>query len=84
MKRKNAGQGMTEYLIIVGLIAVSAIAVTRTTSKNLQVGFGNIANALRGEDQNAGDAEDPASKINARDLGDFNTGTDNSGSRGRR
>lgn len=46
---QQQGQGMTEYLIIVAIIAVSALAVTRTVGQNLRVNFGKMANALQGE-----------------------------------
>jgi Flp pilus assembly pilin Flp len=39
---------MTEYLIIVALIAISAIAATRKTGSWMKAGFQNIAGGLEG------------------------------------
>lgn len=73
--RKNIGQGMTEYLIIVGLIAVSAIAVTRGTSQNLKIGFGKISNALRGIERTPGDYHDVSdNEVKGKNMNDFNDG----------
>lgn len=73
--RKNTGQGMTEYLIIVALIAVSAIVVTRGTSQNMKVGFGKISNALRGIERSSGDYHDVSnSEVEGKDMNDFNEG----------
>ncbi len=72
--RRNAGQGMTEYLIIVALMAISAIAIIRTTSNSLKVGFGKIANALQGKQETTSFEEVNESDTKGRNLGDFNTG----------
>ncbi len=48
-KTKQLGQGMTEYLLIVALVAVSGIAIIRTTSQNIKAGFAKVANALQGK-----------------------------------
>ncbi len=45
---KRSGQGMTEYLIIVALIAIAAVVVIKRTQGSLKAGFGNVANALQG------------------------------------
>ena len=47
MKNKR-GQGLVEYLILVCLIAVSAIAVVTTVSTNIKEQFANVSAALRG------------------------------------
>tara|TARA_Y100001934_G_C12308373_1_gene753640 strand:+ start:628 stop:879 length:252 start_codon:yes stop_codon:yes gene_type:complete len=48
--RKNQrGQGMTEYIIIVALIAVGAIAVVTIFGDNIRALFGSSANALVGQ-----------------------------------
>ena len=51
VKKYKRGQGMTEYLIIVALIAVGTIGMVRTVGKNVQAGFGTVANALHGKKQ---------------------------------
>ena len=47
-KQKNKAQGMTEYMIILAVIAIASIGVVRTVGKNIQAGFGTVANALNG------------------------------------
>ena len=80
-KNKKKGQGMTEYMIIVGLIAVSAIAAVRATSKNLQTGFGRIGEALRGEGPGSSLKYTTldSTQVKDRDLGDFSNDVKASG-----
>ena len=51
--RSEEGQGMTEYIIIVALIAIAAIAVITFFGQNLRALFAASANALGGEEANA-------------------------------
>ncbi len=51
--RSEEGQGMTEYIIIVALIAIAAIAVITIFGQNLRALFAASANALGGEEANA-------------------------------
>jgi len=46
--RNESGQGMTEYIIIVALIAIAAIAVITFFGQNLRALFAASANALGG------------------------------------
>ncbi|MFH1262409.1 MAG: hypothetical protein V1495_03055 [Pseudomonadota bacterium] len=71
--RKNvSAQGMTEYLIIVALIAISAIAIVRTTSSSVKVAFGKVAAALQGKSYAGSEAETvTADKTKGRSLDDF-------------
>jgi Flp pilus assembly pilin Flp len=46
MMKKQAGQGMTEYIIIVALIAISAIGVVSIFGDNIRKIFGASVNAL--------------------------------------
>lgn len=48
--RKESGQGMTEYIIIVALIAVAAIAVIVLFGDNIRKQFGKAARAVGGYD----------------------------------
>jgi len=48
-KMKQAGQGMTEYIIIVALIAVSAIAVTQLFGTTVRSQMGAIAKEVGGD-----------------------------------
>jgi Flp pilus assembly pilin Flp len=47
--KKPRGQGMTEYIIIVALIAIAAIGVITLFGDNIRALFGQSANALAGE-----------------------------------
>ena len=51
--KNDDGQGMTEYIIIVALIAIAAIAVITFFGQNLRALFAASANALGGEEANA-------------------------------
>jgi Flp pilus assembly pilin Flp len=46
--RKNRGQGMTEYIIIVALIAIAAIGVITLFGDNVRAIFGASTEALNG------------------------------------
>ena len=46
LMRQQRGQGMTEYIIIVALIAISAIAVVTIFGDNIRKMFGSSVNAL--------------------------------------
>jgi pilus assembly protein Flp/PilA len=49
--RGQRGQGMSEYIIIVALIAISAIAVITIFSQNIRSLFAATANELAGSSQ---------------------------------
>lgn len=48
LRRTQSGQGMTEYIIIVALIAIGAIGVVTLFGDNIRKLFGTSANALAG------------------------------------
>ena len=48
--RTMRGQGMTEYIIIVALIAIAAIGVITLFGDNIKKLFGMSADALAGDD----------------------------------
>ncbi len=48
--RRRRGQGMTEYIIIVALIAIAAIGVITLFGDNIRKLFGMSADALSGND----------------------------------
>lgn len=48
MLKKARGQGMTEYIIIVALIAIAAIGVITLFGDNIKALFGMSADALAG------------------------------------
>ena len=68
---------MTEYIIIVGIIAISAIGITSIMSNHVKVAFGTIANALRGEDARPMDFEDISdTNMKGKDMGNFHDSAD--------
>ncbi len=76
LKKRNSGQGMTEYLIIVAIIAVAAIGITSITGNHVKVGFGRIASALQGK-KTDGDYQGVKKKdTQMRDMEDFTDGVD--------
>jgi len=48
MKKKSLGQGMTEYIIIVALIAVAAIGVYAMFGKTVRTQMAGVTNELSG------------------------------------
>ena len=48
-RKKITGQGMTEYIIIVALIAIAAIAVYSIFGKTVRTQVGNMTKELAGE-----------------------------------
>ena len=76
LRTPSRGQGMTEYLIITALIAISAIAVIRVTGNSLKVGFGKVASALQGKDYKNKADQVKTEMTKSRDLGDFTYGVD--------
>lgn len=52
--KKVTGQGMSEYLIIVGLLAVAGIAVMGLMGGTVRDQFGGMAQELAGQDTAAG------------------------------
>ncbi len=48
-KLNNKGQGLIEYLIIVALVAVSAIAIMRVVGQNITIQYAKVSKALGAE-----------------------------------
>lgn len=76
LNRKSRGQGMTEYIIIVALIAIAAIAVVTLFGDNVRQLFAASSGALTGADQTNG-AQTASQSIKKRNLTTFaqNTST---------
>lgn len=64
IKRKQRGQGMTEYIIIVALIAIAAIAVYQLFGNTVRSQTAAIAQELSGSD--GSNAKDDAQKASAK------------------
>lgn len=75
--KKARGQGMTEYIIIVALIAIAAIGVITLFGDNIRALFGMSADALAGEVQVSNRAEKSKQgvyeKKNLKSFGENNT-----------
>jgi Flp pilus assembly pilin Flp len=51
MRKKQRGQGMTEYILLVALIAIAAIAAVRYFGNKTKEGFNSAAEAVGGVNQ---------------------------------
>ncbi len=74
--RRQLGQGMTEYIIIVALIAIAAITVYGLFGDTVREQMGIMTEELAGKDSSIkADAADGAGTASAgRGLGDFKEG----------
>ncbi|WP_291511854.1 pilus assembly protein [Acidithiobacillus sp.] len=77
---REAGQGMTEYLIVVALIAISAIAVFSFFGQTMRHQVAGIASELAGDDSSTSvsNAKGTASKANSqgtlpKNMGDYSS-----------
>jgi pilus assembly protein Flp/PilA len=52
MFKSQSGQGMSEYLIIVALIAIAAIGVVTVFGRDIRALFSDTTNSLAGNTQN--------------------------------
>ncbi len=81
MNKKQLGQGMTEYIIIVALIAVSAIGVYSFFGKTIRNQVSAIASEVSGQDSQANidAAKAAADKAETNGNEDYNLGNFNEG-----
>ncbi|MFL5322160.1 MAG: hypothetical protein ACJ790_21060 [Myxococcaceae bacterium] len=74
---KRRGQGMTEYIIIVALIAIAAIGVITLFGDNIRRLFGSSADALGGDtaisNPNTTSSSAVTKKKGLKDFGNQNT-----------
>ena len=82
--RKQRGQGMTEYIIIVALIAVAAIGVFQFFGSTVRNQAAGIAQEVAGQSgakaiQKAGTDADKAEKSGAKDTNLSNYGDQKTG-----
>ncbi|HEY3445787.1 MAG TPA: hypothetical protein VGK67_05445 [Myxococcales bacterium] len=77
--RSEEGQGMTEYIIIVALIAIAAIAVITLYGQQLRALFAASSNAMGGQEYNANVAASGGGykRAGAERKGVSNFGTNN-------
>ena len=76
--RNEEGQGMTEYIIIVALIAIAAIGIITIFGQNIRALFSASAAALAGEtDKNTADkGAVTTEKVNKKGLNNFSVNND--------
>ncbi len=68
---KRRGQGMTEYIIIVALIAIAAIGVITLFGNNIRKLFGQSADALAGNADVKNDADARKTELEKKQLDNF-------------
>jgi len=71
--RKQRGQGMTEYIIIVALIAIAAIGVYSAFGRTVQAQVSAVANGLAGQGGQANAQIQQAAQRAQRATQDANT-----------
>ncbi|NMO17276.1 hypothetical protein HPC49_45140 [Pyxidicoccus fallax] len=69
--RKARGQGMTEYIIIVALIAIAAIGVVTLFGDNIRALFGASADALAGNTAVQAGTTGRQKQLEKKDLATF-------------
>ncbi len=70
--KKNQGQGMVEYMILVALIAAGTIGIIRVVGYNIGAQYENINRALGAKTSNQLQMQNAdQSQINKKDLSDF-------------
>ncbi|AKU91389.1 Flp family type IVb pilin [Vulgatibacter incomptus] len=70
--RDQRGQGMTEYIVIVALIAVAAIGVVTAFGDNVRALFATSTDALAGKESSSSGAKKASSGVrDSRNLQDF-------------
>lgn len=81
--RHQSGQGMTEYIIIVALVAVAAIGVYSFFGQTLRSQTAGIALELSGQNADAAISEARSSASNAQSAASQRKGLDSYGSAAR-
>ena len=69
--RPSRGQGMTEYILIVALVAIAAIGVITLFGNDLRRLFGQSADALAGNANVSNDAEGRKRELEDKKLENF-------------
>jgi Flp pilus assembly pilin Flp len=74
--RNESGQGMTEYIIIVALIAIAAIGVVTLFGDNIRDMFGASAQALSGDEAATRTMSKKSNIATHKDLNSFAKNTE--------
>ena len=66
------GQSLTEYLILVALVAISSIGIIKLLGQTVTVQFSNITNSLQGRNVKKIEASEVRETLHTeKDLSDF-------------
>ena len=77
LNRPRRGQGMTEYIIIVAMVAIAAIGVITVFGEQIRKAFGNIGDAITGSTSMTYTYQAAGSKATAKKtLGTFVSDSD--------
>lgn len=76
---RQIGQGMTEYIIIVALIALAAIAVYQLFGETLRSQMGGMAQELAGQDSSGAKTQASEAAKGATEAAGEEEGLDNYG-----
>ncbi len=68
MKQNRKGQGLVEYLVLVGLISLASIAIVRIVGKNISELYAKVSNRLRGSEEQIQMTRPEESTYQARNL----------------
>lgn len=71
LHRDESGQGMTEYIIIVALVAIMSIGFVSLFGNNIRALFGNASNALAGQESISTTNTKTTSDTGARTIKDW-------------
>jgi len=74
--KNESGQGMTEYIIIVALIAIAAIGVVTLFGDNIRDMFGAAGSAMSGKEDASRSMEKHDNTATHKDMNDFADATD--------
>ena len=75
VQKKEGGQSLIEYLVLVAIVAIGSLAVLRVLGKNLHVQLGNVARVLAGEESSQIKGEKVRGKhYGKRDFSNFMRG----------
>jgi len=75
--KNNKAQGMIEYIIIVALVAISAIGITELLGQTVRTKLSQITSSLQDKNDNAGKKLPTASAkyFNRKGMNNFNNNT---------
>ena len=63
-RSKRRGQGMTEYIVIVALVAIASIGVVTMFGNQVRELFAAATGRIQGKDTNPSPVGDPSTEVN--------------------